>query len=107
MQPTSTHATRGAFATKHLWVTPYHPREMNPVGDYPLHPDPDQNQGIAQWAAKNRSVKDADCVLWYTMGLTHIVRCEVGGLGGWARWVGSVGGLGGLGGALPPACLLA
>jgi hypothetical protein len=48
LQATSSHATRGAFATKHLWVTPYHPREMNPAGDYPLHPDPDQNQGIVQ-----------------------------------------------------------
>ena len=82
LQATSSHATRGAFATKHLWVTPYHPREMNPAGDYPLHPDPDQNQGIAQWAAKNRSLNGADCVLWYNMGLTHIVRCEVGGLPG-------------------------
>ena len=84
LQATSSHATRGAFATKHLWVTPYHPREMNPAGDYPLHPDPDQNQGIAQWAAKNRSLNGADCVLWYNMGLTHIVRCEVGGLPGCA-----------------------
>jgi hypothetical protein len=82
LQATSSHATRGAFATKHLWVTPYHPREMNPAGDYPLHPDPDQNQGIAQWTAKNRGLNGADCVLWYNMGLTHIVRCEVGSLSG-------------------------
>ncbi|GAB4818794.1 hypothetical protein N2152v2_005840 [Parachlorella kessleri] len=74
--PTSVHATRGAFATKHLWVTPYDENEMNPAGDYPLHPDPEQNQGIAQWTAKNRKVSDADCVVWYNVGLTHIVRPE-------------------------------
>ena len=32
-QPTSSHATRGAFATKHLFVTQYHPKEMNPAGE--------------------------------------------------------------------------
>ena len=30
--PTSSHQTRGAFATKHLWVTPYTENEMNPAG---------------------------------------------------------------------------
>lgn len=74
--PTSSHATRGAFATKHLWVTPYHPKEMNPAGDYPLHPIPEENPGIAQWTAKNRTVDGADCVLWYNLGLTHVVRTE-------------------------------
>lgn len=74
--PTSSHATRGAFATKHLWVTPYHPKQMNPAGDYPLHPDPEQNQGIADWARANRPLNGADCVLWFTLGVTHVVRCE-------------------------------
>ncbi|KAI7844182.1 hypothetical protein COHA_002317 [Chlorella ohadii] len=74
--PTSSHATRGAFATKHLVVTPYHPKEMNPAGDYPLHPDPEQNRGIAQWVQADRNLDGADCVLWYTLGLTHVVRTE-------------------------------
>lgn len=43
---------RGAFATKHLWVTPYAEDEMNPAGDYPLHPDPSQNKTIADWTAQ-------------------------------------------------------
>lgn len=74
--PSSSHATRGAFASKHLWVTPYAPDEMNPAGNYPLHPDPSQNQGIADWVTANRCLVDADLVLWHTFGLTHIVRPE-------------------------------
>ncbi|EFN54781.1 hypothetical protein CHLNCDRAFT_58054 [Chlorella variabilis] len=74
--PTSSHATRGVFATKHLWVTPYHPKEMNPAGDYPLHPDPEQNQGIGQWTRANRNLDGADCVLWFNLGITHVVRLE-------------------------------
>lgn len=54
VQPSSAHATRGAFATKHLWVTPYHPSEMNPAGDYPLHPNPEENPGIADWTRADR-----------------------------------------------------
>ena len=30
--PSSTHATRGAFATRHLWVTAYAPDEFCPAG---------------------------------------------------------------------------
>lgn len=30
---------------------------MNPAGDYPLHPDPEQNQGIQQWTAKVSRVR--------------------------------------------------
>lgn len=74
--PSSAHATRGAFATRHLWVTPYAEGEMNPAGDYPLHPDPSQNKGIADWTAADRSLIDADLVVWHTFGLTHVVRPE-------------------------------
>ncbi|KAL4452372.1 hypothetical protein ABPG75_008034 [Micractinium tetrahymenae] len=74
--PSSAHATRGAFATKHLWVTPYHPKEMNPAGDYPLHPNPEENPGIADWTRADRNLDGADCVLWFNLGLTHVVRTE-------------------------------
>ena len=57
----------------------WHTRRLLPsvAGDYPLHPDPEQNRGISQWVAQDRNLNGADCVLWYTLGLTHVVRCEV------------------------------
>src|SRR5215471_18367874 len=33
--PESSVYKRATFATKHLWVTPYHPAERYPAGDYP------------------------------------------------------------------------
>lgn len=46
--PTSEHAKRGAFATKHLWVTPHSDDEIYPAGMYPLEPNP---IGIVEWTA--------------------------------------------------------
>lgn len=72
----SDHYERGFFATKHLWVTPYDENEMNPAGDYPHDPSPDANGGIRAWTQKDRPVANADVVVWYNVGLTHLVRTE-------------------------------
>ena len=65
---------RGAFITKHLWVTPYEPDEKAAAGDYVnQHPGGD---GLPAWTEADRSVQDADVVLWYTFGMTHIARPE-------------------------------
>ena len=53
------------------------PRAAAPAGDYPLHPDPEQNQGIGQWTRANRNLDGADCVLWVQPG--HHARRAPGG----------------------------
>jgi len=65
---------RGAFATRHLWVTPYHPRERYAAGDYP-------NQhaggaGLPAYARGDRPIVDTNVVVWYTFGAHHVVRPE-------------------------------
>jgi primary-amine oxidase len=65
---------RGAFMTRHVWVTPYHPRERFAAGDYP-------NQhaggaGLPAYTKKDRPIVDTDVVVWYTFGAHHVVRPE-------------------------------
>jgi primary-amine oxidase len=73
-QPDSSLCRRGAFATKHLWVTPYAPDERYPAGDYPnQHPG---GAGLPEWTAADRSIEDTDVVVWYTMNYHHVPRPE-------------------------------
>jgi primary-amine oxidase len=65
---------RGAFATRHLWVTPFDARQRYAAGDYP-------NQhagggGLPAYTAGNRSIVNTDVVVWYTFGAHHVVRPE-------------------------------
>ncbi|WP_433444281.1 primary-amine oxidase [Nonomuraea sp. CA-141351] len=65
---------RAAFATKHLWVTPFGAAERRAAGDFPnQHPG---GAGLPEWTAAGRPVVDADIVLWYTVGTTHFCRPE-------------------------------
>jgi primary-amine oxidase len=65
---------RAAFATRHLWVTPYRPDERFPAGDYPnQHPG---GAGLPAWTQADRPIEDTDIVLWYTLGSHHITRPE-------------------------------
>ena len=65
---------RAAFATKHLWVTPYQPDERFPAGDYPnQHPG---GAGLPTWTKADRPIENTDIVLWYTLGAHHITRPE-------------------------------
>jgi primary-amine oxidase len=74
MQPDGLFGPRGAFAFKHLWVTPYDPRERFPSGDYPnQHPG---GQGLPEWTKADRPTDDRDVVVWYAFGAHHIVRPE-------------------------------
>ncbi|GAC50751.1 primary-amine oxidase [Gordonia aichiensis] len=73
-QEPSLMATRAGFATKNIWVTPYHPDEMHSAGD---HPNQDRaGAGLPAWTAANRPVENTDVVLWHTVGVTHIPRSE-------------------------------
>jgi primary-amine oxidase len=65
---------RAGFARHHLWVTPYHPEERYPAGDYP-------NQhaggaGLPEWTRANRPIENTDVVVWYTMNAHHVPRLE-------------------------------
>jgi primary-amine oxidase len=65
---------RATYATRHLWVTPYHPDERYPAGDLVnLHPG---GAGLPAWTAADRDIDGTDIVLWHTFGLTHFPRPE-------------------------------
>ena len=65
---------RAAFATRHLWVTPFAPGERRPAGDFPnQHPG---GAGLPEWTQADRPVADTDIVLWHTVGVTHFSRPE-------------------------------
>ncbi len=67
-------AQRAAFARKQLWVTSYDPAQRYPAGDYPAQSEP--GLGIPDWIDANRRLEQADVVLWYTVGMNHLVRPE-------------------------------
>jgi primary-amine oxidase len=73
-QPGAAVLKRAGFLTKHLWVTPYDPKERYPAGTYPnQNPGGD---GLPRWTAADRPIEDTNVVLWYTFGVTHIPRVE-------------------------------
>jgi primary-amine oxidase len=73
-QPEAAITGRAAFATRHLWVTPFRPDERHPAGDFPnQHPG---GAGLPAWTAADRPVADTDVVLWHTVGTTHFCRPE-------------------------------
>ncbi|HEY3142928.1 MAG TPA: primary-amine oxidase, partial [Acidimicrobiales bacterium] len=72
--PDSSIGRRAGFALHNLWVTPYEPGERRAAGDHPnQHPGGD---GLPRWTEADRSLVDADLVVWHTFGVTHIPRPE-------------------------------
>ena len=72
--PDSNPGRRAGFARHQLWVTPNAENERYPAGDYPnLHPGGD---GLPHWTKADRPLENQDVVLWYTVGVNHIVRPE-------------------------------
>ena len=66
---------RRAEAIGHtLWVTPYHPDERWPCGEFCTQSERDQ--GLPVWTAQDRPIENADVVLWYVFGIHHITRPE-------------------------------
>src|SRR5205807_1294779 len=63
-----------AFTEHQLWVTPYDPAQLFAAGEYVFDGAPDD--GLKKWTAGNRSLEDADLVLYYTIGVTHVPRVE-------------------------------
>jgi primary-amine oxidase len=73
-QPDAAVIRRAGFMNQHLWVTPYHPDEKYPAGDYPnQHPG---DTGLPQWTQANRTIENTDIVVWYSFGHHHIPRPE-------------------------------
>jgi primary-amine oxidase len=67
-------ARRAAFATRHLWVTRYHPAERYPAGDQiNQHPG---GAGLPTFVAQDRDIDGQDIVVWHTFGATHFPRPE-------------------------------
>lgn len=65
---------RAGFIQHHLWVTPYQPDELYAAGPYPTQSQP--GEGLPKWTAANRPIESTDIVVWYTMGMHHVVRAE-------------------------------
>ena len=59
---------------EHLWVTPYHPEERYPAGDYPNQHK--GGAGLPTWTQTNRSVDNTPIVVWYNVGVHHAPRIE-------------------------------
>ncbi len=57
-----------------LWVTPYHPDERWPCGEFPTFATADA--GLGAWTAQNRPIENTDVVLWYVFGIHHLTRPE-------------------------------
>jgi primary-amine oxidase len=65
---------RARFVDHHVWVTPFQAEEKYAAGDYPNQSG--GGDGLIRWTAANRAIANADVVLWYTFGHTHIPRTE-------------------------------
>jgi len=72
--PEASVSRRAAFATHHLWVTPYSPEERRPAGDHPNQSE--GGDGLPAWTAADRSLVGTDVVLWHTFGVSHLARPE-------------------------------
>ncbi|WP_328747133.1 primary-amine oxidase [Streptomyces sp. NBC_00285] len=72
--PSSVIAKRGAFATRHLWVTQYDPAQKWPAGEI-VNQSPG-GDGLESFVAGDRPLDGEDVVLWHTFGLTHFPRPE-------------------------------
>ncbi len=74
IDPSSPAFRRAEVIGHTLWVTPYHPDERWPCGDFPNLSE--QDAGLPVWTARDRSIENTDVVLWYVFGLHHIPRPE-------------------------------
>lgn len=62
------------FLESQVWVTSYKESELHPAGEYPNTRG--IKDGITNWISDNEDVVGKDIVLWYNLGITHIVKPE-------------------------------
>jgi primary-amine oxidase len=74
LPPSSPAFLRAEVVGHTLWVTPYHPDERWPCGDFPNLSERDT--GLPSWTAADRPIENTDVVLWYVFGIHHITRPE-------------------------------
>jgi primary-amine oxidase len=72
--PDSPSGKRGRFIQHQLWVTPFHPEERFPAGEFVNQSRGDD--GIEVWTARDRNIEDTDIVLWHSFGVHHLPRPE-------------------------------
>lgn len=72
--PRSVVRRQATFLDAQLFATPFHRDELHAGGEF-QNMGPRQD-GVAWWSRQDRSLLDADVVLWYTLGVTHIPRPE-------------------------------
>jgi primary-amine oxidase len=72
--PDSSIARRAGFMAHHLWVTQHDASERYAAGDYPnQHPG---GAGLPTWVQADRELLNTNVVLWYSLGVHHVVRPE-------------------------------
>ncbi len=72
--PDSPSGRRGKFIQHQVWVTPFHPDERFPAGEFVNQSSGDD--GLPTWTARDRNVENTDIVLWHSFGLHHLPRPE-------------------------------
>jgi primary-amine oxidase len=72
--PDSPVVERASVITHTLWVTPNHPDERWPAGQFVNQSTKDT--GLGRWTMANRSIENTDVVMWYVFGIHHITRPE-------------------------------
>jgi len=72
--PDSILMTKAAFTKHHLWVTSFRRDEKHPAGEYPNQAN--RTFGLPRWTNADRSVTNTDIVVWYNVGIIHVVRSE-------------------------------
>ena len=74
LSPDDSPQRRAGFTDYHLWVTPHEPRERYAAGTYPNQSK--GGDGLPAWTSVDRAIENTDLVLWYTLGIRHVVRAE-------------------------------
>ncbi|MBA3246812.1 MAG: primary-amine oxidase, partial [Pyrinomonadaceae bacterium] len=74
LAPESLVRKRAGFINNHFWATRYNALELSAAGVYPNQSK--GGDGLPQFVADDEAIENADVVVWYTLGVTHIPRPE-------------------------------
>ena len=65
---------RAGFIDHHMWFTAYKDNETSGAALYPTTAP--IGEGLPKYISNNENLENADVVMWYTFGVTHIPRPE-------------------------------